>query len=54
MSDGDTIFVLSTQEVDCDPDIIGVMATNAMGKAINRAVYKAKGAYGLKAHCDLK
>lgn len=54
MSDGDTIFVLSTQEIDCDADTVGILAVHCMGKAINRAVCKAKGAYGLKAYCDIK
>ncbi|MEG0329936.1 MAG: P1 family peptidase [Longicatena sp.] len=53
MSDGDTIFVLSTQEVEANVDAIGVLASDIMAKAINRAVKKAKGAYGLKAYCDI-
>lgn len=53
MSDGDTIFVMSTQEVEAMPDAIGVLATELMAKAIKRAVLKAEPAYGLKAHCDL-
>lgn len=54
MSDGDTIFVLSTNEVEAMSDAIGILATEMMAKAINRAVKKAKGAYGLKAYQDLK
>lgn len=54
MSDGDTIFVLSTGEVEAMPDAIGILATEMMAKAINRAVKHAKGAYGLKAYEDLQ
>lgn len=54
MSDGDTIFVISTGEVEAMPDAIGVLATELMAKAIKRAVLKAESAYGLKAHCDIK
>lgn len=53
MSDGDTIFVLSTGEVEAMPDAIGALATEMMAKAIKRAVVKAESAYGLKAHGDL-
>lgn len=40
MSDGDTIFVLSTNEVEVMPDAIGILATDLMAKAVNRAVKK--------------
>lgn len=53
MSDGDTIFVISTQEVEAMPDAIGVLATELIAKAIKRAVLKAESAYGLKAYRDL-
>lgn len=53
MSDGDSIFVMATGEVEMQPDIIGILATDCMAKAINRAVKKAKGAFGLKAYEDL-
>ena len=53
MSDGDTIFVLSTQEVEATPDVVGVLATEVIATSIKRAVLKATGAYGLKAHADL-
>ena len=50
MSDGDTIFVLSTNEVEVMPDAIGILATDLMAKAVNRAVKKADSAYGLKSY----
>lgn len=53
MSDGDTIFVLSTNEVEATPDVVGVLATETMANAIKRAVLKAQSAYGLKAHRDV-
>ena len=53
MSDGDTIFVLSTAEVEATPDVVGVLATETIAKAIKRAVLKADSAYGLKAHADV-
>lgn len=53
MSDGDTIFVMATGEVEIQPDIIGILATDCMAKAIKRAVMHAEGAYGLKAWKDL-
>lgn len=54
MSDGDTIFVLSTQEVVANVDTIGVMAVDVMAEAINRGVKLAEGAYGLTAYQDLR
>lgn len=54
MSDGDTIFVLSTNEVEAMPDAVGMLATEMMAKAINRAVKTADSAYGLKSYKDLK
>ena len=54
MSDGDTIFVLSTQEVEANVDAIGVMAVDIMAEAINRAVKHTKSAYGLPAYEDIK
>ncbi len=54
MSDGDTIFVLSTGEVDANIDVVGVLAADTMANAINRGVMNAKGAYGLPAYQDIK
>lgn len=52
MADGDTIFALSVGEVEVMPDAVGALAAEVMAKAINRAVLKARPAYGLKAACD--
>lgn len=54
MSDGDTIFVLATGEVETMPDLVGIYACELIAEAIKQAVLHAEGAYGLKAHCDLK
>lgn len=53
-ADGDTIFVLSTGEVEVNPDTLGVMATDVIGRAINRAARKATSAYGLKSAKDFE
>lgn len=53
MSDGDTIFVLSTNEVEIMPDAVGILATEMIAKAINRAIRAATSAYGLKSYQDI-
>ena len=53
-NDGDTVFVFASGECDCHPDVVGVLATEAMQGAIVRAVTQAQAAYGLKAACDLR
>ena len=52
MADGDTIFVLATGEEEVMPDAVGALAAEVMARAINRAVYMAEPAYGLKAAKD--
>ena len=52
-SDGDSVFVMATGEVEAAPDVVGVLATRALELAIADAARSAKGAYGLKAACDL-
>lgn len=51
-ADGDSIFVLSTGEVEVNPDALGALAVEVMARAINSAVKNAEPAYGLKAHSD--
>ncbi|MCD7809569.1 MAG: P1 family peptidase [Erysipelotrichaceae bacterium] len=53
MSDGDTIFVMSTNEIEAEVDIVGILSTKVMAIAINNAVKKAKSAYGLLAYKDI-
>lgn len=54
MSDGDTIFVLSTGEVEVLPDAIGVLAVKVMEEAIYRSIKCADSAYGLKSYNSIK
>lgn len=42
MFDGDTIFSLATNEIEADINQVGVMAAEAMAKAIANAIYFAK------------
>ena len=53
-SDGDTIFVLSTGEVEANLDVVGVLAADTMAMAIKRGVKKAEGAYGLPSSQEIK
>jgi L-aminopeptidase/D-esterase-like protein len=46
--DGDTLFVMSTGEVEASPDLVGVLATQAVEQAVVRSVTKAESAYGIK------
>ena len=39
---------MSTAEVECNPDALGCLATEVMGRAINRAALNSEPAYGLK------
>ena len=48
MSDGDSIFVLSSGEVEVMADAVGMLATEMMAKAIKRAVLHAESAYGYR------
>ncbi len=51
-ADGDTIFVMSTGEVEAGVDAVGALVTECMGRAINRAALTAKPEYGLKCAAD--
>ena len=52
-NDGDTIFVMATGEVDAQVDVVGVLATRALERAIADGARSATGAYGLPAARDL-
>ncbi|NMA15525.1 MAG: P1 family peptidase [Clostridia bacterium] len=54
MSDGDTVFVMATGEIEVMPDAVGALAVEVMARAINRAVRTAEPAYGLKAARDFE
>lgn len=51
-ADGDTIFVMTTGEVEVGVDAVGALATEVMARAVNRAAEDAEPAYGLKAARD--
>lgn len=51
-ADGDTIFVMSTGEVEVGFDALGALTTEVTAKAICRGVKAADAAYGLKAARD--
>ena len=52
-NDGDAVFVMATGEVEADADALGVLASEVMARAINRAAWQAESAYGYKAAGDL-
>ena len=54
LNDGDTIFTMASGEVQAPVDQVGILATEAMGRAILSAVRHAASAYGLKAACDVR
>lgn len=47
--DGDTVFTFASGEVEADYDMVAVLATEAMQKALVRAATQAEAAYGLPA-----
>lgn len=53
LSDGDTIFCISTGNLEIDISVIGTLAAKAMEKAIVRAVKKADPKYGKPAYRSL-
>lgn len=53
LNDGDTVFVMASGEHECSPDLVSVMATEAMEKAIISAVRSAAGIPGLPAARDI-
>ncbi len=54
LNDGDTIFTMASGEVQASVDQVGILATEAMGRAILSAVRHATSAYGLRAACDVR
>ena len=52
-NDGDTIFVMSTGDVQAPIDLVGTMAMRAIQGAIVDAVKQATSSYGLIAAQDL-
>jgi len=54
MVDGDTIFALSTGEVEADLNVVGLLGARVMERAVIEAVKSARTMYGLKAVPDIK
>lgn len=52
-NDGDTVFVMATGEVDAPVDVVGALATKALGHAIADGARQAESAYGYVAARDL-
>ena len=52
-NDGDTIFVMATGEVEAQVDVVGVLATRVLERAIADGARSATAAYGLPAARDL-
>lgn len=54
MFDGDTIFTMASNKVNADINVVGLLATRVMERAILRAVNEADSAYGYLSIKDLK
>ena len=53
-ADGDSIYALSTGNVNADLDTAGSLAAELMAEAVNRAVRSSEGGYGYPAACDMR
>lgn len=53
MWDGDTVFALATGEVGADPNLVGIMAVEAVARAVLRAVRAARTVKGIKCSADI-
>ncbi|KEI12313.1 peptidase [Clostridium novyi B str. ATCC 27606] len=53
MYDGDTIFVMATGSVKADVNVVGLLASKVMEKAIVRAIKKANSICGYKCYKDI-
>ena len=53
-ADGDSVYALSAGDVKADPDLVGILAADAVSEAIERAVRAARGSFGLPAARDLE
>lgn len=51
--EGDSIFAVTTGEVESDINIVGSMAADAMARAIAKAIRSADSAYGYMGHSEL-
>jgi L-aminopeptidase/D-esterase-like protein len=54
LSDGDTIFCMSTGNIGVDVSQVGAIAANVMARAVVNAVLAAESLHGVPAHRDLQ
>ena len=52
--DGDTVFALSTSNVEADVAVVGTLAALSVSNAIMNAVRSAASAYGLPGHAEIQ
>jgi L-aminopeptidase/D-esterase-like protein len=52
-ADGDSIYAVSTGNIQADIDLVGSLASEVVSEGIARAVYSAESAYGLPAAREL-
>jgi L-aminopeptidase/D-esterase-like protein len=52
--DGDTIFVMGTNKVEADVNIVGILGIEAMEKAILNAIFSADSYNGIKSYSDIR
>lgn len=50
LNDGDSLFALSTAEVNADLNMVGALAAECVSEAISRAVMSCDSAYGLRSY----
>lgn len=51
--DGDSLFCLASNQVEAEPNLVGILAAKVVQRAIVNAGESAQEAYGLKAHASL-
>lgn len=52
-ADGDSLYAMSTGDVEANLDMVGTLGAMVVGRAVNNAVRKAVSAYGLKSASDI-
>src|SRR6056297_2831660 len=52
--DGDSIFAMSTGQVEADVSVVGIMAAEVVAKAVQRAVKEAESIFGMLSYKDMK
>ena len=52
--DGDTIFTMSTGNVESDLSVVGMLSAKVMEKAVINAIKNAESLHGVKSYNDIK